>query len=564
MTSPKNDTSDLSPTNFIHDLIDEHLQQGRYTSIATRFPPEPNGYLHIGHAKSICLNFGIAQKYPNSTCFLRFDDTNPEKESEEYSEAIKRDVQWLGFTWNGPVRHTSDYFEQIYNYALALIRLGKAYVCELSAEDMKNYRGTLTQPGKNSPYRDRSVEENLRLFEAMKAGKFEEGTHVLRAKIDMASPNISMRDPVIYRVRKTPHMRTGNHWCIYPMYDFSHCLSDYIENITHSICTLEFQDNRQLYDWFLEQLTPPPRPHQYEFSRLNLNYTVMSKRRLKTLVDEGFVDAWDDPRMPTIAGLRRRGYTPASIRALCQRIGVSKRESILDISLLEDSLRNDLNEVAARVMCVIRPLEVEITNLPADQTFTFEAANHPQKPEMGSRSITFGRTIYIEHDDFMEQAPKDFFRLAPGREVRLRYGHVIKCERFDKDPVSGEITKLYCTYDADTLNKKPEGRKVKGVIHWVDAKTAVPMQVNLYDRLFTVPNPSTSDEEGSDWRQCINPQSKVVLERCFAEPVLAAAKEGDSFQFERLGYFCCDKSSKPAKVVFNRSVTLRDSWSKEI
>ncbi len=561
MTSSPQQTPPLSPTNFIHDIIDDDLKNQRLSSIVTRFPPEPNGYLHIGHAKSICLNFGLAEKYPGSSCFLRFDDTNPEKESEEYSEAIKRDIRWLGFAWNGAVRHTSDYFDKLYNYAVALIEQGKAYVCELPAAEIKSYRGTLTEAGKNSPFRTRSVEENLQIFAEMKEGAYPDGSRVLRAKIDMASPTISMRDPVMYRIRRVTHMRTADTWCIYPMYDFSHCLSDYIEGISHSICTLEFQDNRVLYDWFLTQLTSGPRPHQYEFSRLNFNYTVMSKRRLKTLVDEGAVASWDDPRMPTISGLRRRGYTPESIRNLCYRLGVSKRESILHINLLEESLRNDLNEVAPRAMAVLNPLLIEIENLRPSELIPLEAPNHPQKTEFGTRPLSFSRQLYIEHDDFMEQAPKDFFRLTLGGEVRLRYGFVIRCNRCEKDPTSGTITKLYATYDPETLNRKPEGRKVKGVIHWVDAASAVPLSVNLYDRLFTVANPSTLDNEGSDWRSALNPHSLEVKTGCFAEPVITGSKAGESFQFERLGYFACDTLSKPEKLVFNRAVTLKDSWS---
>ena len=549
------------PLDFIRQIIDEDLHSGKHPRPVTRFPPEPNGFLHIGHAKSICLNFGIAEEN-NSPCHLRFDDTNPSKEEESYVAAIQNDVRWLGFDWGKNLFFASDYFDQLYDFAVQLIQLGKAYVCELSAEEIRSYRGTLTEPGQDSPSRERGIAENLDLFRRMKDGEFEEGTHVLRAKIDMASPNLNMRDPVIYRIMKTHHHRTGDKWCIYPMYDYTHCLSDAIEGITHSLCTLEFENHRPLYDWVLDTLATPCHPQQIEFARLNLTYTVMSKRKLLQLVQEGHVSDWDDPRMLTVSGLRRRGYTPASIRNFCAEIGLGRKESWIDMTVLENAIRDDLNESAPRVLGVLKPLKVIIDNYPEDQVEELTAQNHPQKPELGSRALPFSRELYIEQDDFMEDPPKKFFRLGPGREVRLRYGYYIKFASMVKDEMTGEIQEIHCTYDPETRGgSSPDGRKVKGTIHWVSAAQAQTCQVRLYDRLFLTEHPDTDKER--DFKEFLNPDSLTLLENCKVEPSLATAKPGDSFQFERNGYFCADPvDSSPGAPVFNRTVTLRDSWAK--
>ena len=548
--------------DFIRSIIDEDLRTNKYGGrVHTRFPPEPNGYLHIGHAKSICLNFGIAEEY-GGLCNLRFDDTNPTKEDIEYVESIKEDVRWLGFDWGDRLYYASDYFEQLYHYAIELIKMGKAYVCDLSPEEIREYRGTLTEPGKESPYRNRSVEENLDLFQRMRAGEFPEGSRTLRAKIDMSSPNLNMRDPVIYRIMYKEHHRTGKRWCIYPMYDFTHCLSDSIEGITHSLCTLEFEDHRPLYDWFLEQLGVY-HPQQIEFARLNLSHTVMSKRLLGQLVEEGYVRGWDDPRMPTIAGLRRRGYTPQAIRDFCDRIGVAKRDSMVDIALLEHCVREDLNKRAPRVMGVLRPLKVVIENYPKDQVEELDAINNPEDPSMGTRKVPFSRYLYIEQDDFMEDPPKKFYRLAPGREVRLRYAYFIKCVDVIKDPETGQIIELRCSYDPATKGgNAPDGRKVKATLHWVSAPHSLEVEVRLYEHLFVKPNP-TEVEEGKTFKDYINTNSLEVLRPCFVEPSLGAAKPGDRFQFERIGYFSVDPvDSKPGRPLFNRIVTLRDTWAK--
>jgi glutaminyl-tRNA synthetase len=544
-------------TNFIREIIDEDLRTNKYGGkVHTRFPPEPNGYLHIGHAKSICLNFGIARDY-NGKCNLRFDDTNPTKEEVEYVEAIKRDVRWLGFDWEDREYYASDYFEQLYQYAVELIKKGKAYVCDLSADEIREYRGTPTQPGKESPYRNRSVEENLDLFQRMRNGEFPDGSRTLRAKIDMASPNFNLRDPVMYRILRAEHHRTGNRWCIYPTYDWAHGQCDSIEGITHSICTLEFEIHRPLYDWFLDALEIH-HPQQIEFARLNLSYTVMSKRRLLELVEEGIVTGWDDPRMPTISGLRRRGYTPESIRTFAERIGVSKREYIQDVTVLEDCLRDDLNKRAPRVMAVLRPLKLVIENYPEGQVEELEAVNNPEDPSMGTRTIPFSRTLYIERDDFLEHPPKKFFRLSPGAEVRLRYAYIIKCVGMVKDEKTGEIVEVRCTYDPATRSGMPQSaRKVKGTIHWVSAQHALPAETRLYDRLFTVEEPV-----GENWKEYVNPNSLQVISSCRVEPSLMHARPQDRFQFERLGYFCVDDDSKPGALVFNRAVTLRDTWAK--
>ncbi|GAB4339611.1 MAG: glutamine--tRNA ligase/YqeY domain fusion protein [Desulfobulbaceae bacterium] len=553
-------TTGQPPLDFIRAIIAEDLRTGRHDRIVTRFPPEPNGFLHIGHAKSICLNFGIAEEN-NSVCHLRFDDTNPNKESTEYVEAIKKDVRWLGYDWGEHLYYASDYFGRLYEYALQLIRMGRAYVCDLSGEEIRATRGTLTEPGTESPYRNRSVEENLDLFTRMKKGEFEEGSRVLRAKIDMASPNILMRDPVLYRILRTSHHRTGDAWCIYPMYDFTHCLSDMIEGVTHSLCTLEFENNRPLYDWVLDTLETPCHPRQIEFARLNINYTVMSKRKLLQLVDEGHVAGWDDPRMLTIAGLRRRGYTPASIRSFCDIIGVGRKESWIDMGVLENAVREDLNENAPRALAVLRPVKLVITNYPEDRVEDFEAPNHPKNPEMGSRALPFCRELYIEADDFMEDPPKKFFRLAPGREVRLRYAYLVTCTEVIKDE-DGRVTAIHCTYDPATRGgSAPDGRKVKGTIHWVSARHGVRAEVRLYDRLFTVEHPDMDKER--DFKEFLNPSSLEVLEDCVLEPSLGGAKPGDRFQFERQGYFCVDSGdSTPETPVFNRIVTLRDTWAR--
>jgi glutaminyl-tRNA synthetase len=547
--------------NFIRNIVDEDLASGKHKSVITRFPPEPNGYLHIGHAKSICINFGLASHY-QGRCHLRFDDTNPVKEEQEYIDAIKTDLMWLGFDWGEHEYHASDYFETLYGYAEKLVEKGLAYVCDLSPAEMREYRGTLTAPGKESPYRSRNIEENLDLLRRMRDGEFADGSRVLRARIDMASPNLNLRDPILYRILRATHPRTGDAWCIYPMYDFAHGQSDSLEKITHSLCTLEFQDHRPLYDWLCEALDIY-HPQQIEFARLNLTYTIMSKRRLLELVNEKHVSGWDDPRMPTLSGMRRRGFPAAAIRTFCERIGVGKSDSVIDMGTLEDCVREDLNAVAPRVMGVLRPLKVTITNYPEGQTEEFTAACHPKDPAMGTRTIPFSREIYVDRDDFMEDPPKKFFRLGPGREVRLRYGYIIRCDEVIKDPASGEVTELRCSYDQETGGGAlPEGRKkVKGIIHWVSAAHAVPVKVYLYDRLFSVANPAA--EKDRDYRELLNVDSFEVLTQALVEPSLADAAPGSSFQFERLGYFCVDsKDSLPGQLVFNRSVTLRDTWAK--
>ncbi|MBI5206007.1 MAG: glutamine--tRNA ligase/YqeY domain fusion protein [Nitrospirae bacterium] len=550
---------EVKPTDFIREIIKEDLKAGKYDSrVHTRFPPEPNGYLHIGHAKSICLNFGIAKEF-NGLCNLRFDDTNPTKEEVEYVESIKEDVKWLGFDWQEREYYASDYFEKMYEYAVELIKKGSAYVCDLNADEIREYRGTLTEPGKESPYRNRSVEENLELFEKMRKGEFSDGSRTLRAKIDMKSGNINMRDPVMFRILHAEHHRTGNKWRIYPMYDYAHCVSDSIEGITHSICTLEFEDHRPLYDWFLDELGVY-HPQQIEFARLNLSYTVLSKRKLIQLVQEGHVNGWDDPRMPTISGIRRRGYTPESIRNFCERIGVAKRDSLVDMALLEYCIREGLNKSAQRVMAVLKPLKVVITNYPENQTEELEAINNPEDPSMGTRKVPFSRELYIERDDFREDPPKEFFRLAPGREVRLRYAYYIKCVDAIKDKTTGEITELHCTYDPATRGgDSPDKRKVKATLHWVSASHAIEAEVRLYDHLFTKPSPG---EESGDFKTDLNPKSLELLKQCFVEPSLADAKSGDRFQFERMGYFYVDRDSTKEKPVFNRTVALRDTWAK--
>ncbi len=555
-------TTVTAPSSFIRNIITEDLQAGKNEGrVVTRFPPEPNGYLHIGHAKSICLNFSLAGDF-GGRCHLRMDDTNPEKESDEYAEAIKEMVHWLGFEWGEHLYYASDYYEQLYQYAADLVKAGKAFVCSLNAEQMREHRGTLTEPGNASPYRERSVEENLDLFARMRSGEFEDGAHTLRAKIDMASPNMNLRDPVIYRIQRAHHYRTGDTWCIYPMYDFAHPVSDAIEGITHSICTLEFEDHRPLYDWFLAQLPQLPHPQQIEFARLNLGYTVMSKRKLLELVEKGDVQGWDDPRMPSLVGLRRRGFTPGAIRTFCERIGVGKSDSWIDMGVLEDCVREELNETAPRAMGVLNPLKVVIENYPEGQEETFEAPVHPQKPEMGTRTVPFSREIYIERDDFMEDPPKKFFRLGPGREVRLRCAYFIKCEEVVRDEQSGEIIELRCSYDPETRGgSAPDGRKVKGTIHWVSAAHALDAEVRLYDRLFTVSNPGA--KSGGDYREALNPESLKVLKGCKLEPGLAEAAPASTYQFERQGYFCVDAESSTQAPVFNRTVTLRDSWAKQ-
>ena len=545
-------------SDFIRDIVAEDIKTNKYGGkVITRFPPEPNGYLHIGHAKSICLNFGIANEYKNigALCHLRFDDTNPETEEQKYVDSIIKDVRWLGFDWGKHLYFTSDYFEQLYQYAVKLIKKGKAYVCDLNEEEIREYRGTVTKPGKESPYRSRSISENLNLFERMRKGEFEEGRSVLKAKIDMASPNMKMRDPLIYRIRKISHYRAGSKWCIYPMYDFAHCLSDSIEGITHSICTLEFENNRELYDWFLNELEIH-HSQQIEFARLNLSYTILSKRKLLELVQQKYVTGWNDPRMPTLRGLRRRGYTPSSIQNFCNRIGVAKAESIVDIALLEYFIREELNKTAPRVMAVLRPLKVIIDNYPEGKTEELEAINNPEDPDAGTRKVPFSRVLYIEQEDFRCEPPKKFYRLAPGREVRLRYAYYIKCEKVVKDEKTGKISELHCTYDPETKGGwAPDGRKVKATIHWVSTQHAVPAEVHLYNNLFTEIDPLKT-AEGKDFKDYINPKSLEVLHPCYLEPALANSKPGSRYQFERLGYFYKDKS------VYNRTVTLRDTWAK--
>jgi glutaminyl-tRNA synthetase len=548
-------------SDFIREIIEEHLKTDRFKGrIATRFPPEPNGYLHIGHAKSVCINFGIAAQY-DGTCNLRMDDTDPSGESLEYVESIINDVLWLGFDWEDRLFYASDYFEQLYEFAVQLIKVGKAYVCSLSADEIREQRGTLTEPGKESPYRNRSIEENLDLFARMRAGEFEDGAHVLRGKIDMGSPNITMRDPVFYRIKRAPHYRTGMQWCIYPMYDFAHCLSDSLERITHSICTLEFENNRPLYDWILDQLNVESHPQQIEFARLNLSYTILSKRRLIELVQKGDVMGWDDPRMPTIAGMRRRGYPPEAIRSFCSRIGVAKNENLVDISLLEHCVQEDLNERAPRVMGVLRPLRVVIDDYPEGQVEEFECPNHPQNPSMGSRKVPFSKILYIEQDDFLENPPKKYYRLGPGREVRLRYSYIIKCVSVVKDERTSEVVEVHCSYDPETRKAPPrDGHKVEGVIHWISADHSAPAEVRLYDRLFQVADPASRED---DFRKYLNPRSLETLTSCRVESSLADAEPGTRYQFERLGYFCVDsKDSFPGRLVLNRVVTLRDSWAK--
>ena len=555
-------TTDSSPRppNFIRAIVDEDLKTNKWDGrVHTRFPPEPNGYLHIGHAKSICLNFGLAAEY-GGLCNLRFDDTNPAKEDVEYVESIQEDVRWLGWDWDDRLFYASDYFERLYDYAVQLIKMGRAYVCDLSADQIREYRGTLTEPGRESPYRNRPVAENLDLFQRMRAGEFEDGARVLRARIDMASPNLNMRDPVIYRIKHAEHHRTGDRWCIYPMYDFTHCLSDSIEGITHSICTLEFEDHRPLYDWFLDVLGVY-HAQQIEFARLNLNYTVMSKRKLLKLVQDGGVRGWDDPRMPTLAGLRRRGYTPEAIREFAERIGVAKTNSVVDIALLEHCLREDLNRRAPRVMGVLRPLPVVLVNYPEGQVEELEAVNNPEDPGMGTRKVPFSRRLYIEQEDFREEPPKGYYRLAPGREVRLRYAYFIKCVDVVKDE-AGWVVVLRCTYDPATRGgDAPDGRKVKSTLHWVSAAHALPAEVRMYDRLFVKENPEEVPE-GADFTVNLNPRSLDVLSRCWVEPCLAGAAPGSRHQFERQGYFCVDPDSTAGRLVFNLTVPLRDSWAK--
>jgi len=556
------------PNNFIQDIITEDLKTNKNDGrIHTRFPPEPNGYLHIGHAKSICLNFGLAAAN-GGLCNLRFDDTNPSKEEIEYVDSIKANINWLGFDWDNRIYYTSDYFDKLYEFAIQLIKSGKAYVCDLSAQEIRDYRGTLTEPGKESPYRNRSIEENLDLFERMRAGEFEDGSRVLRAKIDMASPNLNMRDPVLYRILRATHHRTGDKWCIYPMYDYAHPLSDALENITHSICTLEFADHRPLYDWTLDNINYHSesingRPQQIEFARLNISHTVMSKRKLRELVEQGYVSGWDDPRMPTISGLRRRGYTPESIRDFCDRIGVAKRNSIVDIALLEHCIREELNHRAPRVMAVLRPLRVVIDNYPEGQVEWFTVENNPEDNSMGTREIPFSRVVYIEQEDFMEEPPRKFFRLSPGREVRLKSAYIIKCEKVVKDEQTDEVIELHCTYDPETRSGSPaSGRKVKGTLHWVSAAHAAEAEVRLYDHLFSAENPD-DEESGEDFKAKLNPNSCEIIPSCLIEPGLADAKPESRYQFLRQGYFYVDPIDySEGKLVFNRIVSLRDTWAK--
>jgi glutaminyl-tRNA synthetase len=550
------------PSHFIRDIIAEDRRRNKHGGrVVTRFPPEPNGYLHIGHAKSICLNFGVAIEN-GGACHLRFDDTNPTKEDVEYVESMQADIHWLGFDWHDKLFYASDYFEQLYQYAIQLIKAGKAYVDSLTPDEVRQYRGTLTIPGEGSPYRTRSIEENLDLFERMRAGEFPEGAHTLRAKIDMASGNLNMRDPVMFRILHAAHHRTGDKWCIYPMYDFAHCVSDAIEGITHSICTLEFEDHRPLYDWFLDELQTPCHPQQIEFARLNVSYTMMSKRKLLQLVTQGHVSGWDDPRMPTLSGLRRRGYTPEAIRTFCERIGVAKRDSVVDIALLEHCLREDLNKRAQRVMGVLHPLRVVIENYPAGQVEELEAVNNPEDASMGTRQVPFSRVLYIERDDFREDPPKQFFRLAPGREVRLRYAYYLTCTGVVKDERTGEVVELRCTYDPATRGGwAPDGRQVKSTIHWVSATHALPVEVRLYDHLFLKPDPD-AEEDGGNFAALLNPKSLETLMACRVEPSLARATPGSRYQFERQGYFCVDPDTRPGALVFNRTVTLRDTWAR--
>ena len=561
-TDKVNETdANAAPVHFIREIIAADLRSGKHDGrVVTRFPPEPNGYLHIGHAKSICLNFGLAAEN-GGVCHLRFDDTNPGKEDVEYVEAIKADVRWLGFDWGDRLFYASDYFARLYDYAVELIQAGEAYVCDLSADEVRAYRGTLTDPGRESPYRSRSVAENLDLFARMKAGEFPDGSRVLRAKIDMASGNVNMRDPTLYRIRRVPHHRTGDAWCIYPMYDFTHGLSDALEGITHSICTLEFEDHRPLYDWFLDVLETPCHPQQIEFARLKLSHTVMSKRKLLALVERRLVNGWDDPRMPTLSGLRRRGYTPEAIRAFCERIGVAKRDSTVDIALLEYCIREDLNRRSPRAMAVLRPLRLVIDNYPEGETEELEAVNNPEDAAMGTRKVPFSKVLYIEREDFREAPPKKFFRLAPGREVRLRYAYYVTCVDVVKDE-QGEVVEVHCTYDPATRGgSSPDGRRVKATLHWVSAAHAIPAEVRLYDHLFVQADPDDVPE-GEDFTATLNPHSLETLTACQAEPSLAGAAAGSRYQFERQGYFCADPDTTPDRLVFNRTVPLRDTWAK--
>ena len=559
--------STLDPTpssDFIRNIVEDDNRSGKFDGrVVTRFPPEPNGYLHIGHAKSICLNFGLAAENEGGVCHLRFDDTNPTKEDVEYVDSIMEDVRWLGWDWGDNLFYASDYFEQLFDYAVQLIKDGKAYVCDLSAQEMREYRGTLTEPGRDSPYRDRSIEENMDLFQQMRDGEFEDGARVLRAKIDMASPNVNLRDPVMYRILRAEHHRTGNQWCIYPSYDFAHGQSDSIEKVTHSVCTLEFEDHRPLYDWFLDELDVY-HPQQIEFARLNLTYTTMSKRRLLQLVEQGLVSGWSDPRMPTLSGLRRRGYTPQAIRNFCERVGVAKRDNTVEWAMLEHSVREDLNLTSPRVMSVLNPLRVVIDNYPENQTQEFEAVNNPEDPSMGSRQVPFSKVIYIEQDDFREDPPRRFYRLSPGREVRLRYACYITCVSVVKDEDTGEVVELHCTYDPESLGgSSPDGRRVQATLHWVSAAHAVDAEVRLYEHLFANPDPGSGEEDGADFKSGLNPDSLTVLTSCKVEPSLAGAAPGSQYQFERQGYFCVDsEDSTDEKLVFNRTVPLRDSWAR--
>jgi len=558
-------TPDPVPSSdFIRNIVEDDNRSGKYDGrVVTRFPPEPNGYLHIGHAKSICLNFGLAAEHEGGICHLRFDDTNPAREDVEYVDSIMEDVRWLGWDWGDHLYYASDYFEQLFDYAVQLIKEGKAYVCDLSALEMREYRGTLTEPGRNSPHRERSIEESMDLFQQMRDGEFEDGARVLRAKIDMASPNVNLRDPVLYRILNTEHHRTGAQWCIYPTYDFAHGQSDSIERITHSVCTLEFEDHRPLYDWFLDELDVY-HPQQIEFARLNISYTTLSKRRLRELVEEGYVTGWNDPRMPTLSGLRRRGYTPLSIRNFCDRIGVAKRNSIVDLALLEHSVREDLNQTSPRVMAVLNPLRVVIDNYPEDQTQEFEAVNNPEDPSMGSRKVPFSRVIYVEQDDFREDPPHRFYRLSPGCEVRLRYACYITCVSVVKDETTGEVVELHCTYDPESLGgSSPDGRRVQATLHWVSAAHAVDAEVRLYEHLFVTPEPGSGEDDDADYKSDLNPDSLTVLTSCKVEPSLAGAVRGSRYQFERQGYFCVDTvDSTNGNLVFNRTVPLRDSWAR--
>jgi glutaminyl-tRNA synthetase len=559
-SNSKEPAPESAPSHFIRNIVSEDLKKGKNQGrVHTRFPPEPNGYLHIGHAKSICLNFGLAAEF-GGKCNLRFDDTNPSKEEIEYVDSIKEDVHWLGFNWDGEF-YASDYFEQLYQFAVQLIKAGKAFVCDLSADQMREYRGSLTEPGRNSPYRERSGEENLDLFERMRAGEFADGSRTLRAKIDMAAPNINLRDPVMYRVLRATHHRTGDQWCIYPTYDFAHGQSDSIEGITHSICTLEFEDHRPLYDWFLDQLAIH-HPQQIEFARLNISYTMLSKRKLLQLVQQEHVSGWDDPRMPTLAGIRRRGYTPEAIRSFCERIGVTKVNSTVDIAMLEHCLREDLNKRAPRMMAVLRPIKIVLENYPEGRVEELAAVNNPEDPAMGTRKVPFSRELYIDEEDFREEPPKGYFRLSPGKEVRLRYAYIIKCVGVEKDPTTGAIRELRCTYDPDTKSGSSQSnRKVKATIHWVSAAHALQAEVRLYDHLFNKEDPDDIPE-GMDWLANINPKSLERLTACCVEPELATAMIGERYQFERIGYFCVDRDSKATSLVFNRSVTLRDTWAR--